>query len=234
MIKFVIIDNDNKYINEFERIINEVLFMSDKEYDFYIFKRYNEDLKEIIKDNSEQKIYLVDLEIDGKYSGMDILKEIREEDWDSEIIVLTNHDRMFETVHREIYKIFNFIEKFNNFEKILKKDLKLIISKKYDNTRFIYKTNKISLQIYMKDILYIFRDTVDRKLVIKTTNNEFLVNLSIIEILKKLDNRFIQCHKSCVINEDKIVEKNYSNGYFITVTGEKVNLLSKKFKTLTK
>ena len=161
---------------------------------------------------------------------MDILREIREDDWDSEIIVLTNHDRMFETVHKEIYKTFDFIEKFDDFEKRLKKDLKKIISKKYDNDKFVYNTRKISLQIFMKDIIYVYRDTVDRKLVLKTTNNEFVVNLSINDILKQLDSRFKQCHRSCIINEDRITKKNYVEGYFITDTGETVHMLSKMFR----
>ena len=159
-----------------------------------------------------------------------ILREIRENDWDSEIIVLTNHDRMFETVHKEIYKTFDFIEKFNDLEKRLKSDLNKIIKKKHDVGKFIYNNKKVSLQIYLKDIIYIYRDTVDRKLIIKTTNNEFLVNMNISDIVNKLDNRFKRCHKSCIINEDRIVEKNYSKGYFVTDTKETVHMLSRKYK----
>lgn len=172
----------------------------------------------------------MDLDLENKHTGMDILREIREEDWDSEIIVLTNHDRMFETVHKEIYKTFDFIEKFDNFEVRLRKDLKKIISKKYDTDKFIYNNNKISLQIYLKDIIYVYRDTVDRKLVIKTTNNQFIVNMPINEMMEKLDDRFIQCHRSCIINDERIVEKNYAQGYFVTDTGEKVDMLSRKYQ----
>ena len=78
--------------------------------------------------------------------------------------------------------------------------------------------------------MYIYRDTIERKLIIKTTNNEFLVNMSIADILKKLDKRFSRCHKSCIINEDRVVEKNYSNSYFVTDTNDVVNLLSKKYR----
>ena len=229
MIKIVIVDDDEKWIKEFERVVNEELFKSNKEYEIYSYKKYSSELKNIIRDNSEQKIYLMDLELESKPTGMDILREIREDDWDSEIIVLTNHDRMFETVHKEIYKTFDFIEKFDDFEKRLKSDLKKIINKKHDMDKFIYNNKKISLQIYLKDILYIYRDTVDRKLVIKTSNNEFLVNMTITEIMKKLDDRFKRCHKSCIINDDRVVEKNYGKGYFITDTGEKVDLLSRKY-----
>lgn len=230
MIKFIIVDDEIKWIDEYEKIINDVAFNSNKQYEIKKFKKYDEDLHKLILDNSEQKIYLMDLDLDNKHTGMDILREIREEDWDSEIIVLTNHDRMFETVHKEIYKTFDFIEKFDNFEVRLRKDLKKIISKKYDTDKFIYNNNKISLQIYLKDIIYVYRDTVDRKLVIKTTNNQFIVNMPINEMMEKLDDRFIQCHRSCIINDERIVEKNYAQGYFLTDTGEKVDMLSRKYQ----
>lgn len=230
MIKFIIIEDEDKWMKQFQKIVNDTLFESDVDYEIFPFNKYNDELKSLIEDNSEQKIFLVDLQLNSKQEGMDILREIREEDWDSEIIVLTNHDRMFETVHKEIYKTFDFIEKFDDCEKRLIKDLKKIIKKKYDTGKFIYNTRKISLQIFLKDIIYIYRDTVDRKLIIKTSNNEFIVNLPINEILNKLDNRFNQCHRSCIINEDRITEKNYIEGYFITDTGEQVSLLSKKYR----
>ena len=232
MIKFIIVEDEEIWTKDYERIINELLFKTDKEYQIYKFEKYNTELKELISDNSEPKIYLMDLELDKKHPGMDILREIRQNDWDSEIIVLTNHDRMFETVHKEIYKTFDFIEKFIDLEKRLKRDIKKIISKKHDYGKFIYKTRKIELQLYLKDIVYIYRDTVDRKLVIKTTNNEFYVNMAMKEIQKKLDDRFIMCHRSCVINEERISEKNYVDGYFITDTGEKVDMLSKKYRVI--
>lgn len=230
MIKFIIVEDEQKYIEEYKRIINDVCFKSDTDYEINEFTKYDKNLKTLIEDNSEQKVFLMDLELDKDHTGMDILREIREDDWDSEIIVLTNHDRMFETVHKEIYKTFDFIEKFHDMEKRLKRDLNKIIKKKYDVKKFLYSNKRISLQIYLKDIIYIYRDTVDRKLVIKTSNNEFIANLSIQEILTKLDSRFTRCSKSCIINEDRITEKNYSEGYFITDTGEQVFMLSKKYK----
>ncbi len=231
MIKFIIVEDDKKWSEEYERVVNNVFFKSDKEYDIYTFTKYCDELKKIIHDNSEQKVYIMDLDLNNsKPTGMDILREIREDDWDSEIIVVTNHDRMFETVHKEIYKTLDFIEKFDNFEDRLKRDLKKIDKQKFDKGKFIYNSKKISLQIYLKDIQYIARDSVDRKLIIKTTNNEFIVNLSIQEILEMLDERFKQCHRSCVINEDRVVEKNYIKSYFMTDTGEVVPLLSRRFR----
>lgn len=230
MLKIVIVEDDKEYVEKYETIINDILFKSNREYEIFKFTKYTPELKSIIKDTSEQKIYIIDLELENKYSGMDILREIREEDWDSEILVVTNHDRMFETVHKEIYKTFDFIEKFCDLDKKLGKDLKLIFNRKYDVGKLIYSNKRISLQIYYKDIIYIYRDTVDRKTVIKTTNNEFYLNIPLLEIMDMLDDRFEQCSKSCILNKDRINERNYGQGYFITDRGETVNMLSKKYK----
>ena len=110
MIKFIIVDDDKKWLKEYERIINEIFFKSEKEYEIYPFTKYDNELQKLIKDNSEQKVYLMDLDLEpSKYTGMDILREIREDDWDSEIIVVTNHDRMFETVHKHLIKGSSFM-----------------------------------------------------------------------------------------------------------------------------
>jgi len=232
MIKFIIIEDEEKYAKEYEKIINDILFKTDKEYSIFKFDKYDNDLKKIIRDNSETKIYLVDLQLNSKYDGMDILREIREKDWDSEIIVLTNHDRMFESVHKEIYRTFDFIEKFVDLDKRLKKDIKKIISKSNDNGKFVYKTRKIEMQVYYKDIIYIYRDTEERKLFMKTSYNHFIIDMSMKNMIKMLDDRFIMCHRSCIINNERISQKNYVKGYFITDMGEKIDLLSKKYRIL--
>ena len=35
MIKFIIVEDEEKWINEYERIINDILFKTDKEYEVY-------------------------------------------------------------------------------------------------------------------------------------------------------------------------------------------------------
>ena len=56
MIKFIIVEDEEKWTNEYCRIINDILFKSDKEYEIFTFKKYNNELKNLITDNSQQKI----------------------------------------------------------------------------------------------------------------------------------------------------------------------------------
>jgi len=230
MIKYVVIDDENKDLELVEKVINKVLFKTKNEYEIYKFNKYNTELEKLINDNSEPKIYIIDIELDNKKSGLDIARKIRENDWDSEIIIITNHDRMFETVYKTIYKVFNFIEKFDNMQARLEEDLTVISKRNFDKEKFVYENNKISLQIYLKDILYIYRDTVERKLVIITSNNKYLVNLTIKEMLDKLDYRFKQVHRACIVNSERVRMFAWQNGYFELETGENIYMLSKSFR----
>jgi len=230
MIKFVVIDDEKHELDRVEKIITNVIFKTETDYKVFKYQKYNNELETIIKDNSVSKVYIIDIELDKNKSGLDIARQIRENDWDSEIIIITNHDRMFETVYKTIYKVFNFIEKFDNMESRLKADLTTIIRKTDDKKKFMYKNNKISLQIYLKDILYIYRDTIERKLVIVTSNNKYLVNMTIINILKLLDKRFKQVHRACIVNNERVRLYNWNEGYFELDNAEKVFMLSKTFR----
>ena len=151
-------------------------------------------------------------------------------DWDSEIIFITNHDKMFETVHRNVYEVFDFIEKYHELEKRLAKDLKIIISKNVDKKIFSYKGRNIDLQLYLHAINYIYRDKEDRKLVIVTDKSSFTINLGVKEILDLLDDRFKMVHRSCIVNTDKVVTYDWSKLKIVMKNGTEVNYLSRKFK----
>lgn len=230
MFKFIIVDDSEIMRNKEKAIINRVMFDKEEEYTIHEFSTFTPKLKEII-DEKVPKIFILDIELDKGKSGLDIGKYIRSDDWDSELIYLTSHDNMFERVFRTVYKVFDFIEKFDSMEKRLEEDLRKIFTKKWDKSKFIYSNNRVKLEIFLDDIYYIYRDTIDRKLVIKTgKGNTFLVNMNIMDMANSLDERFKQVHRSCIVNTDKVNLYNFAKGYFILDNNEKVDMLSKKYK----
>ena len=228
MIKFVIVDDDVREIEKVKSLIHEVV--SDAK--ILSFSKITSELKAEIQNADEHKIYVLDIQLANKVSGITIAKLIREVDWESEIIFITNHDKMFESTHRSIYEVFDFIEKFHDFDKRFKKDIREIIKRNFDNKMFKYDANNIELNIYYRNILYIYRDKDERKLVIVTPNNNYKISISIKDMLSYLDDRFVQCHRSCIVNKNRVEEKNYKEGYFVLDTGDKVYLLSKMNKKL--
>lgn len=231
MLNVVVVDDKTRSQEEINRIIKPLLFQYEELNDPIMFTGYNKELQKIIDDTSQRKLYLLDINLNSKITGLNIASLIRKEDWNSEIIFLTNHDNYFEQVYRNIFKVFDFIEKFDHLEERLTEDLRKILNKDYDKAMFKYSNSQINLQIYLSDILYIYRDTTERKLVIKTTNNQFMVSKTLEEILLELDGRFKQVHRSCIVNINRVAKYNWSKGDFILDTSERVPLLSKKFKT---
>ena len=230
MIKFVVVDDDNSNLNIVKDIIRKVTFDMDEEIIIDTYNKYNNKLEKEILNTSERKIYILDIELDDKTSGIQIAEKIRSCDWESHIIFITYHDKMFETVYRKVYEVFDFIEKFHDFETRLTNDLKIIIDKKYDNKMFTYKSRNIDLNIYFKNILYIYRDKEERKVVMVTDNNRFTINLGVQDILKLLDSNFSIVHRACIVNKKRVEKYNWSDRYFVLDNGDRVDMLSKKYK----
>lgn len=230
MIKFIVIEDDKNIQNKVKNIIRTLTFEKEEEIKIKQFTKYNSELALEINNLVERKIYIIDIELADNHSGIQIAKQIREKDWESEIIFMTSHDKMFETVYRSVYEVFDFIEKFHDFESRLKNDIKLILDKNFDNKMFIYHGRNVDLHLYYKEILYIYRDTEDRKIVIVTTQNKFSVNLGIQETMDKLDSRFKIVHRACIANTDRVKKYNWSEKYFILDNGLKVDMLSKKYR----
>jgi len=109
VIKFIIVDDNKDELAHIKSLLNEVV-KDDKE--ILAFSKVGPELNDVINDTDTRKVYILDIEIGTNVSGINIAKKIRDIDWESEIIFITNHDKMFESAHRTIYEVFDFIEKF--------------------------------------------------------------------------------------------------------------------------
>lgn len=230
MIKIVIVEDDENNRKKIKDIVDKEKYKYDKEIKTFEFKGYNKQLQSMITNPEEKTIYILDIELENSKSGIEIASLIRNHDWDSEIIFITNHDKMFEVAHRNVYDVFDFIEKYHNMAKRLSHDINLILNRQADKKLFTYKGRNIDLQLYMHSINYIYRDKEDRKVVIVTDNSSYLVNLGVKEILNMLDDRFKMVHRSCIVNTDKVSAYDWSKSKIILKDGKEVNYLSKKFK----
>ena len=139
MSKIIIVEDEEKERIQIQKIISPFLFKYDEPIKPLFFTKCNKDLLKEIEDLSERKIYILDICLKSKITGINIALKIREKDWDSEIIFLTNHTSYEQRVYNNVLKVFKFIEKFDNMEKRLSDCLNLILSKKADNKIFKYQ-----------------------------------------------------------------------------------------------
>jgi two-component system response regulator AgrA len=230
MITILIVDDEKRYRDAVVEVVNKVSIKFNQEITIKQFEKYNKEFKKEIDEQDSKKIYILDIDLNDSISGVNIAECIRSKERNSEIIFITNHDRMFDVVYRNVYDVFAFIEKFHNFKPTLEKKLTLLFKKDFDNGMFTYSNRVVDLTIYYRNILYIHCAPGERKIVIVTDSNEYTIGYTLQEMLKHLDNRFKIVHRACIVNTDRVEEYCWSKNYFVLDTGEKVDYLSKKYK----
>ncbi|MEG1892339.1 MAG: LytTR family DNA-binding domain-containing protein [Bacilli bacterium] len=227
MIKIILIENNNLYYETISKVVRHMDFHTEEELNLKRFTSFSKDLENEILMCETKAIYIIDID---NNVGVDIAHFIRKTEWDNEIILIADNKEKFCECYKKIYNIFDYIEKNENFEIEFTKDLDNIIKHKYNNKFFYYHNRDINLTIYLKHILYVYRDNKKRKTVVVTDNLSHPLNVSLKSILPLLDTRFIQTHKSCILNKDRVEKYDWCNGIFILDTGKEVKFLSQKYK----
>ena len=81
-------------------------------------------------------------------------------------------------------------------------------------------------KVYIVNVLFIEQDL--RKIIVHTEDGLFWRYGKIEELLKYLDDRFFKCHKSCIINLDKVMKMKEQTVFF--ENGDKIVMSKEKFR----
>lgn len=198
-------------------------------YKCHKFSDYNSSFFDIANKKMSCKIYILDIEVNMK-SGIDVARQIREKDFDSIIIFVTSHENMGYTILKNEFMFLSFISKFDNYESKLKiainKAIKIIGERKI----LRFENNGILYTIPLNDIIYITRDSVERKSIIHTEYTEFKINKSLLELKRMLSSRFKHSHRSCIINLDRVLKINFSKKLIMFDNGITVDLITNNYR----
>jgi len=229
MINFIICDDNKEIVKKVENIIDKIMFKNKIGYRKHVFYDYDSRFIKEIDNHHPSKIYILDIETPSG-SGIDMARKIRSNDMDSIIIFMTIHEELGYVILRNEFMFLSFINKYDDFENklsfALKKGIETLgkkIALKIEEGGIIYK-------IPLKDILYITRDSVERKAVIKTDYTEFKINKTITELQTLLDDRFKLSHRACIVNVERIRVADFKKNIIIFDNNESTNLITKAFK----
>ena len=229
MYNFIICD-DSKYFNDsYQKVIVDVANILNIKFCIHSFSIYNDELKELIYDNSiENKIYILDLLL-PIVPGDKIGRIIRETDMASFIIFITSfHSEFEDIIVNGEYFYLKFIDKNNNFQETLFDTLKRNIEKKKSIETLKIEIKNQFYQIVPNNITYIC--TEDRKIVIHNIyNDNITISTNLSHIHELLPNHFMLSKNCCLINIKRIsnIDKNDRIIYFNN--NDKTNLVSKSY-----
>ena len=229
MINFVVVDDVVEITKTVEKIINKIMMNSNLEYKIHIFHDYDSKFRKFIEEPLPNKIYFLDIETKSA-SGIDIARIIRKNDIHSIISFITAHEHLGGVIIKESLMVLTFICKFDDFENKVKeaveKSLDIVGSKK-----IIKFTDYNSLYIIpINDILYITRDSVERKCIIKTDYTTYKVGKPLTEFKQMSMGNLTQTHRACLINEKRVRRIDKVKRLIIFDNGDTIDLLSSTYK----
>ena len=229
MINFIVCD-DHKYIrNNIEKVIDQVMMKNSNAYKKHLFDDYNEDFDKIISSKLASKIYILDIETKTS-SGVLVAEKIRKNDIDSIIIFLTSHEEMAYEIIKKQFMCLTFISKKDNYIKLLKSAINTAISMIGKKQAIRFKHQGTLYTLPLSDILYITRDSVERKTLIVADYGEYRHPANLSKVADELNGLFIQTHRACYINKDRYREINMRKKKIIFDNYEEINLLSDSYK----
>ncbi|MEG0026444.1 MAG: LytTR family transcriptional regulator DNA-binding domain-containing protein [Bacilli bacterium] len=229
MVDFIVYDDNKLILDNVKKVINNTMMKNNFAYSVRLFTCYSNEFVEIINNEGSFKIYILDIETPTK-SGIDVARFIRSKDVNSVIIFLTSHNELGLTILKNELLFLSFLNKFDDYEGRLilsiEKGLRILGFK--NAIRFV--EGGISYTIIIDDILYITRDGVERKSIIKTSSAEFKVSKSLTSLKLLAGGNFIQTHKSCVVNNNRVTYIDKLNRIIMFDNGVSIDLLSTKYK----
>ncbi len=229
MINYIVCDDNKEFARSVKDIIDKVMMKNDTEYKVHCFNDYTKSFFELLNKELPNKIYILDIEAPSA-SGLDVAREIRKDDYRSIIIFLTSHEELAYTLLQKEYLFLAFINKYDDYREKLIHAINIAMKKLNCYQMFRYYNNGVYYNIPLDDILYIYKDSIERKSIIKTPYIEIMISKQLNEIKEILNDNFEYSHRSCIVNKSRIRVVNKKKHEIIFDNQDKINFLSNIYK----
>lgn len=199
MLNFVICDDNQNMLNKLAKMFDSI-FISNN-IDANITLQSTNPLEVLNFSNSHTvDVFVLDIQLKSSMSGLELAEKIRELNKDCYIIFTTGHLEYSLVAYK--LKTFDYIAKPITLERLEETVLRLVDDVNGQPKKYIKIDNKNTL-VDENEILYIKREGM--KLVYHTATKDYESYSSFAKMEDSLPKNFIRCHKSFVVNVNKIV-----------------------------
>ena len=205
MLDFVLCDDNHNVLIKLEKMLESIFIKNNYDAQVVLSTPNPDELINYIRNNSVNVVFL-DIDLKSKISGLDLANIIRKKDKNIYIIFTTGHLEYGLIAYK--YKTFDYLPKPLTLERLEDTLVRLFEDISGMQSNFIRLDNNKTI-IKQDGIQYIKKDGM--KVVFHTDTRDYETYSSFKKILTQLPNRFIQCHKSYIVNLDKITDINVIN-----------------------
>ncbi len=210
MIKIAMCDDNLNSIKIASKLLESEIIEQDLDAEISLV---SSDQKEVYDAIYEEKIDILFLDIDFKNNGkngIEFAKDLRKINKKFFLVFLSAHQRY---LHASLTtKVFDYLVKPVNRETISELVIRLKEEFKTNKKLFLH-LNKWEF-VRVDDILYIEKD--GKKSNIITESQKYISNKNLNSLLAELPNYFLRCHKSYILNSNKVlsIDKKYGQAFF--------------------
>ena len=209
MINFAVVDDNKLHRKKISNIIISSMMNNKIDFKIHEFDDYNNELLDFVKNDKQDSIYLLDIELPSG-DGVDVARKIRniQNNWISPIIIITAHTSLSYEIYRQRLQILDFIGKCEDIDKNLSENIDLCLKMLNKERVYRYTYKKVEYTISLNQIDYIQRDGRQTKIV--THDNEYYQNISINEIKELLPSYFVSSAKGVLLNIKNVEKIDWS------------------------
>jgi DNA-binding LytR/AlgR family response regulator len=213
MMRFVLCDDNENFLTKLASIIENIFIKLNIDAEISKLIMSPNELLDYVE-NNDIDVILLDIKLNSTLSGIDVAYKIREKNKKIYIVFLTGHFEYSMLAYK--VKTFDYLLKPISFQKLEETILRLYEDIYHEQSKLMSLCNGKYL-FKEQDILYIEKNRT--KAIIHTNSS----NVELYSTLKKIQNNlsdiFIRCHKSYVINSEKISRiDNTKNIFYIGST----------------
>lgn len=229
MLNIIVFDKKDNYIDEIVKLVNEGLEKYESDCFINKFNNYNNLFKKITSNEKIVKLYIINI---NDSCDIDILNDIRSNDRENIIIILSNSDKYLKEIVKDKIMPLDYINIKYEYKDRLINDILYAYHTFYEIKTLIFKYRRIIYHVLYKDINYIEKEALIKRCIIRTTdNNDDLYIVTPIEkLLRILGNNFLRTHQSCIVNLDNIKCVDIGSNVIYFKNGDKTTLLTDKMK----
>lgn len=207
MIKIGMCDDDIEGAKITSKFLESEIINQDLDAEITIISDDQSKIFDAIKKREIDVLFLdIDFKSNGK-NGIDFAKDLREVNHDFYLIFLTAHQRYMHISF--LVKVFDYLVKPIN--KNILEDVVKRLKDEYNHDKNLFLHLNKWESVRTSDILFI--EKIGNKSHVITKNDRHLTNKNLNVLLEELPNSFRKCHRSYIINENKILRLDKKNGY---------------------
>ena len=205
MLNFVLCDDNFNAIEKLSKMLNSILISHNLKGQITYSTTNPNDLLKFVKNNPTD-VLLLDIDLKSSTSGLQIAEKIRAVDKDIYIIFVTGHFEFGMVAYR--YKTFDFLQKPLTKERFEETILRLY-SDIFGNKTDYIKLDNDKTVIKENTIRFIKKEGM--KVIFHTDTRDYETYSSFSKISDMLPYNFVRCHKSYIVNVDKITDINMND-----------------------